>query len=323
MRVRVADQLAGKVYVELNVHTVSESDFEYVKSRIGEALGRDVQVVQLSSTELLLEPLSHEEISKLTSLRFIERVGKIEAQYSASQLSDLVRQLKSRGLRPVTKIRDFSLRWRVVQVFGKPRSFDENTVLLRDFEFDNDKVILVVRPVYVESFRDLADVYYDSYSGSVMFAVCDVSSEHEIVSCVRICCALKVRLFLVNPHVRFSDKKLHEEFKKFYGLCKARTFTDLKECVEWVKRRRENVRIIGLSMHAHRGEKTLEEFIRSCEANANFLFILGGETWGLNPRQIDLCDLVVRLGPSTGIPMSISETIAYATCLIRKVLSYR
>jgi len=321
--VRVADDFTGKIYIELNVHVVSESDFEYVRSRIRQVLGRDVQVTQLSSTELLLEPLSERELTELNTLKFIERIGRIEAQYDTSRLPELINYLKMQNLKPVTKIRDFSLRWRIVQVFGKPKNFDENTVLLRDFEFDHGKIILIIRPVNIENFRDLADMFYDSYTGSIMFAVCDVSSEHEIVSCVRICCALKVRLFLISPHAKFSDRKLHEEFKKFYGLCKARTFTDLKECVEWVKRHHRDVNIVGLSMHAHRGEKTLEDYIRRCSSSSNFLFVLGGETWGLTPSQVELCDIVVRLGPSTGVPMSISEVIAYTTCLVRKVLSTR
>ena len=319
MRVRVAD-LRGYTYIETNVHIVSESDFDYVKTRLRDSLGRDLDVVQISSTELVAEPLGDMEILRLRELKFVERVGRVDSQYESSRLGDLIEYLRSNDLSPVTRISDFSLRWRIVQALGRPRSL-ENIVLLRDVVEDDSRIILVVRPVASEDFQDLVDLFHDSYCGKMLFAACDLSSEHETVSCVRVCCALKVRLLLVNPRARFTSRKLLLEFKKLSSLCKARTFRDLGECVDWVKRRHGKVTIVGLSMHARRGEKTLERYLSEMREETTFFFVLGNETWGLSPRQVELCDIVVRLGPSTGVPMSVSESIAYVTHVVRRALS--
>ena len=95
------------------------------------------------------------------------------------------------------------------------------------------------------------------------------------------------------------------------------------KAIQYLKRKfKDNIVVICLSMHSRCGEKELVNIL-----NMNIdkipVYVIGNERWGLNINEVQECQYFIRLGPSTGIPMSSSEVIAYTTILTRFVKTMR
>ncbi len=306
-------------YVELNVHAVTDEDWNYVKERIVNILGHDVDILPQSSTELLLSNVSVDEVPKLCNIKFVERVGIVVKLFQKDKLtiSELVEFLRKEKLVPIPRVEDMRIRIMLKNIF---RNCDGKLCLLRDLSIMDREFIAVILPIYQEQFQDLAD----PWSGTLgrltpQFVVCDVESENELLSCARAACALKFKMYLVNPRLSFSDRRKRAEFWKFFNISKSKIFKTLEECLDYLRARRGHIVAIALSMHASSGENKLMEIVKNHGLD-HVVFVLGGERWGLSPRQVELCDYVVRVGPSTGIPLSISEVMCYVTCLLRGLL---
>ena len=306
-------------YVEMNVHAISDEDWNFVKENICQVLGRNVEVLPQSSTELLLQDINAEEARKLLNLLFIERVGLVIKLFekSSNYLSDLVRFLRENSLRPVPRISDMRIRMLIKNSF---RNVSGSLCLLRDLSIHGVDYVGVIVPIDETRFSDLENPWFDTFGSlSPIFVVCDLSSENELLSCVRSAYALRFRIYFVNPRLWFSDRKRRAEFWKFFNMSKSRIFTSLEECLEFLNKRKGTVVPVALSMHASSGEVTLLKIVKEHGVD-RLVFVLGGEEWGLSPRQVSQCRYVVRVGPSTGVPLSVSEVMCYVTCMLRALL---
>ncbi len=296
----------------MNVHAISDDDWTYVISRIRDTLPNVESVTPISSTEFIVDVPDNINIESLHNLKFIDKVGTVIAEFSEESLSDLLKFLKRYNYYPLTKVRDFRIKSVIYRIPSQEYNQNSNYVIIRDY-YDNDKVkVLVIKPLDTYAFQDLHDMWYGCFSDyRPIFVVSGLCSENEVLSCVRLASALRIRLILVNPRLRFSCRKKLEEFKKFVSLSKCRIVKDINSVFE---KYRNKYRIIGMSMHSSKGEVELLNILRRGERT---VFLIGGERWGLSVREVEKCDYVIRLGPSTGVPMSSSEVIAYVTSIVR------
>ncbi|NPA69290.1 MAG: TrmH family RNA methyltransferase [Crenarchaeota archaeon] len=302
-----------KLYLSFNIHVVSEDDWNYVLSRVSSVV--DVlSFIPISSTELVIDVPEGTDLSRLCSLKFVDKVGTVIGEFSEDNLNDLLDFLKNLHCSLIVRVNDFRLRSLITRLRSLKESCND-FVIVRDYFEDSKVKVLIIKPMDFEMFCDVFDMWCRCFSDyRPIFVVSGLCSENEVLSCVRVASALRVRLYLVNPRIRFSCRKKLNEFKKFLSLSKCRIVKDFESIIE---RFRENYVIIGLSMHSHKGEidlvRVLEEDCRDP------VFLIGGELWGLSVREIEVCHHVVRLGPSSGVPMSASEVISYVTSIVRTI----
>ncbi|NPA23427.1 MAG: TrmH family RNA methyltransferase [Crenarchaeota archaeon] len=302
-----------RFYIWLNVHVVREDDWTYVDSKIREVIPI-INITPISSTEVIVETSNGADICKIFELKFVDKVGTIVREFDENSINELLNFLKESCFSPVIKVRDFRLRSVLSRVVSM-RRICEDFIIIRDYYDGALLKVAIIKPLKFEMFYDFIDMWWRCLSDfRPIFVVSGLSSENEVLSCVRIAAALRVRLYLVSPRIRFSCRKKLDEFKKFLSLAKCRIVNNFESIIE--RFRGKNI-IIGLSMHAHRGEVDLYEILERDHRDP--VFLVGGELWGLSVREIDACDHVVRLGPSTGVPMSASEVISYVTCIVRSV----
>ncbi len=300
-----------RLYLSLNVHVVNEDDWNYVTSKFSNVINV-INVTPISSTELLIDVPDDVDFLILSKFKFVDKVGIVIGEFSEDNVQDLLNFLMSIQCSLVVRVHDFRLR-SLIERLRFSKGFSNDFVIIRDYFEDSKVKILVIKPVNFEMFCDVVDMWCRCFSDyRPIFVVSGLRSENEVLSCVRIASALRIRLYLVNPRLRFSCRKKLNEFKKFLSLSKCRIVNDFESII---KRFREKNVIIGLSMHSHKGESDLMEILENDPRDP--VFLIGGELWGLSVREVESCDHVVRLGPSSGVPMSASEVISYVTSLVR------
>ncbi len=306
-------------YVEMNVHAISDEDWNFVKEEILKIFNKSVEILPQSSTELLVHGVDISEVKKLHNIIFVERVGLVVKLFekSGNYLSSLVKFLRENNLKPIPRIRDMRIRTLIKNSF---KNVIGSICLLRDLSIRGIEYIGVIIPLEERRFLDLENPWFDTFSSlSPTFVVCDLSSENELLSCVRSAYALKFKIFFVNPRIWISDRKKRAEFWKFFNMSKSKIFASLEECLEFLSKRKGDIIPIALSMHASSGEISLLKIVQEYGID-RVVFVLGSEEWGLSPRQISQCRHVVRVGPSTGVPLSVSEVMCYVTCMLRALL---
>ncbi len=308
-----------KLFIWLNVHVVNENDWSFVENALRNVVAQ-CKIMPISSTEVMLEihgSDTDEIVRKILSLKFVDRVGIVVKELVVNKISDLINYIRSIDYFLIPRVRDIRIR-SVILRETKSKPVQENFLIVRDY-YDNSRLIIsFIMPYRKDLWYDIFNMWHECFSNyKPTFVVTGISSENELLSCVRIAAALRVRLYLCSTNIRFSSRKKYEEFKRFVSIAKVRIYRSLEDIVNILKRR--NVRIVCLSMHCHKGERNLLDIFRDGRDTA---FIIGSEKWGLSVKEIELCDDVLRLGPSTGIPMSISEVISYITSTCRLASYY-
>jgi len=270
--------------------------------------------IPISSTELIIDVPENVDPYRLLELKFIDKIGIVIGEFSEDDLRSLLDFLKNINYSPIARVSDFRLRSLIMRVRSLKESY-HGFIIIRDYFEDSKLKILIIKPIDYEMFCDIVNMWCRCFSDyRPIFIVSGLRSENEILSCVRVASALRVRLYLINPRIRFSCRKKLNEFKKFLSLSKCRIVKNFENIIE---RFREKYVIIGLSMHSHKGESDLLEILEN--ENRSPVFLIGGELWGLSVREVEACHHVVRLGPSSGVPMSASEVISYVTSIVRLV----
>lgn len=320
----------NRIYVELNTHLVTENDWKIFQEILEQELQKcniiDFQIKPISSTSAIIEFSGNENIiTCLRNVRIIERIGFIvdEIEFRQEKLVEIINYIIEISRRynahviPKTKI--FILRSLLRKYKQKSEDMD-NVLLITDYEVENVLKLLIVIGK-TNDFKDLVDLFSDTYFSDVYYIVSGVESLHEILAICRITCALKVHTILTNVNFKKFNSRRIQEIKKFLSLGKIRVMKDINKAVNYLKKRLgSNIIFICLSMHSKFGEVELTKILDK-HIDKIPVYIIGSERWGLNINEVWKCQYFVRLGPSTGIPLSSSEVIAYTAVLTRFVKS--
>jgi len=303
-----------RFYVWFNIHIVSEDDWNRVNNILINIPGVEY-VESITSTEAIV--YSRDYIyNSIRSVKFIDKVGEVLQEFDRDDIQGILNFAKSLNAFIIPRVSDIALRSLLRSFSG--RDF-ENIVVVRDFYRDSKLKVVFIKCLDIDKFLDFVDKWYRTFSKfKPYFIVCNIESDHEVVSCVRIASALDIKLYLVNPRLRFRDRRLLNEFKKFLSISKTRVITrrNLRDVIDRYFKGRK---IVCLSMHTSSGEIDLLDLLEKCDVK-DLVFVIGGERWGLCIDDVDVCDYFIRLGPASGIPMSISEVMSYITSMLRLYL---